>query len=86
MSGATRQGQDTTGGTNIEGSPNVFTNGSPQVRVGDSVASHGKCPHCSPVMSSGSGSVFVNGIPACRSGDSATCGHTASGSGDVFIG
>jgi len=37
------------------------------------------------LMAQGSSDVIVNGIPACRLGDPATCGHTTSGSPDVFI-
>ena len=86
MPGGVREGIDAAGGVLIQGSPNVFTNGAPAVRVGDAVAGHGRPPHSSPVMAEGSGTVFINGIPACRAGDAATCGHTASGSSDVFIG
>lgn len=86
MSGATRRNQDAAGGILIQGSPDVDTNGTPQVRVGDRVQGHGSGTHAAPVMAEGSSSVFVNGIPACRAGDKATCGHPASGSGNVFIG
>lgn len=86
MPGATRESQDQAGGTNIEGSPDVFTNGTPQVRVTDDVQGHGECPHCGPVMAEGSETVFVNYLAACREGDKATCGCPATGSGDVFIG
>jgi uncharacterized Zn-binding protein involved in type VI secretion len=37
-------------------------------------------------MKGHSGTVKANGIPICRAGDDATCGHTASGSGDVKAG
>jgi uncharacterized Zn-binding protein involved in type VI secretion len=36
-------------------------------------------------MAEGSPDVIVNGIPASRAGDKATCGHPATGSGDVII-
>ena len=86
MPGVVRKSQDSAGGVLIQGSPNVFVDGTPAVRIGDAVAGHGNSPHDSPVMAAGSGSVFVNGIPVCRAGDSASCGHPASGSGDVFAG
>jgi len=37
-------------------------------------------------MSGSSGTVKANGISICRAGDSATCGHAASGSGNVIAG
>ncbi len=85
MPGAARQGQDTAGGTLIGGSPNVLVNNSPVVRIGDPVAGHGRSPHSSPTMAVGSGNVFANNIPVCRAGDTATCGHAASGSGNVIV-
>jgi uncharacterized Zn-binding protein involved in type VI secretion len=73
----------------VTASPNVFTNGKGQGRVGDSYAPHG-CPahptH-SGVIAAGSGSVFINGIPAGRIGDPVSCGGSvAEGSPNVFIG
>jgi uncharacterized Zn-binding protein involved in type VI secretion len=85
MPGIVRQGQDTAGGTEAAGSPDVIANGSPVVRIGDAVAGHGDGPHAAPSMAAGSGDVFANGIGVCRAGDSATCGHAASGSGDVIV-
>lgn len=85
MPGAVRQSQDSAGGTLVAGSPNVITNGTPQVRIGDAVAGHGPGEHGGPVMAEGSPNVIVNGIPACRAGDNATCGHPASGSPNVII-
>lgn len=74
---------------NIQGSPDVFINGIPAHRVGDSWATH-----CNPVMSchvsvlaAGSGSVFVNGKALGRIGDPVACGSSvATGSGNVFAG
>ena len=86
MPGVTRKGTDSAGGSLAAGSPHVFVNGAAAVRIGDAVTGHGDAPHDSPTMSAGSGSVFVNGIGVCRAGDAATCGHSASGSGDVFAG
>jgi len=78
-------GTDVAGGAIIQGSGNVFANSQPVVRIGDAVAGHGRGPHRSPVMAAGSGNVFANSIAVCRAGDPATCGHPASGSGNVFV-
>ena len=78
-------GKDVAGGPDITGSNNVFANGKPVVRIGDLIASHGLSPHDSAVMIQGSSNVFVNGKKVCRAGDAASCGHTTSGSGDVFV-
>jgi uncharacterized Zn-binding protein involved in type VI secretion len=87
MPGVSRNaGQDVAGGAIIQGSGDVFTNEKPTVRVGDAVAGHGRGVHAGPVMAAGSGNVFTNGIPTSRAGDPATCGHPATGSGDVFAG
>lgn len=86
MPGVVRNsGKDVTGGSNIKGSPDVFVNNKPVVRVGDNVAGHGPGPHAAPVMVAGSTNVFTNNIETCRQGDPASCGHTASGSSDTFI-
>jgi uncharacterized Zn-binding protein involved in type VI secretion len=84
MPGVSRAGQDIAGSVIVSGSSTVRTNGSPTARVGDPVAGHGKAPHSSPVMATGSPNVFANNIPVCRAGDIATCGHPASGSGNVI--
>jgi uncharacterized Zn-binding protein involved in type VI secretion len=86
MPGVVRNsGQDVAGGALVSGSGDVFANNKPVVRVGDAVAGHGPGPHAGPVMASGSGNVFTNNIKTCRAGDVATCGHPASGSGDVNV-
>lgn len=84
MPGISRKDQDTAGGKIIEGSSNVFANGKGVVRKGDAVAGHDKSPHDAPVMVGCSPNVFANGICVVREGDAASCGHTASGSSDVF--
>ena len=86
MPGVSRKDKDSAGGTIAAGSPNVFVDGAAAVRVGDAVTPHGTGAHASPKMAKGSSTVFVNGIAVCRAGDSASCGHEASGSGDVFAG
>lgn len=68
-----------------EGSPNVFINGLPCGRLGDSYTEHtdGISYHGRNI-SSGSSTVFANGIPVARVGDSVSCGSTvAQGSPNV---
>lgn len=84
--GAVRMSQDSAGGILIQGSPDVMTNGTPQVRLGDRVQPHGPGLHGGPVMAEGSSTVFVNNIPACHETHKANCGHPATGSPNVFIG
>jgi uncharacterized Zn-binding protein involved in type VI secretion len=86
MPGVSRQGADIAGGTIAAGSSNVFVNGSPIARLGDAVAGHGRGSHSSPTMAGSSSTVYANGILICREGDAATCGHPATGSGNVFSG
>jgi len=87
MPGVARNGVDSAGGIAIQGSGNVNANGSGVVRVGDKVASHGLAPHSpTPPMVGKSSTVFANGKGVCRSGDAANCGHTISGSSNVFAG
>ncbi|MDR1709989.1 MAG: PAAR domain-containing protein [Candidatus Accumulibacter sp.] len=87
MPGVARVGLDAAGGTIVGNlAPTVFVNGCPVAVQGAQVASHGRSPHDAPVMSGHSTSVFAHGIPVCRQGDAATCGHAASGSGNVFAG
>ena len=87
MPGISRVGQDSAGGTILMGgNGSVFANGTQVAVRGCPVAGHGSPPHSSPVMVCASGTVFASGIPVCRAGDCASCGHTASGSGNVFAG
>lgn len=87
MSGVSRVGTDSAGGTIIGNLvPTVFINGSPIAVVGSAVAAHGDSPHNSPVMVGGSSTVFAHGVSVCRAGDAASCGHTATGSENVFAG
>ena len=73
----------------IEGSSNVYINGSPIMRQGDAFESHA-CPdesEHSRSLAGGSGSVFINGKPAGRVGDAISCGGTViEGSTSVNIG
>jgi uncharacterized Zn-binding protein involved in type VI secretion len=87
MPGISRLYQDRAGGTLISGSNStVFANGTPVAVLGSNVAGHGDSPHSGARMITASGRVFANGISVCRQGDSASCGHTASGSGNVGAG
>jgi uncharacterized Zn-binding protein involved in type VI secretion len=85
MPGVSRVNQDSAGGA-IVGVlvPTVYVNGTNIVCQGAAVSSHGISPHDAPVMVGHSGTVYAGGIAICRQGDSASCGHAASGSGDVF--
>lgn len=81
-----RRDIDSAGGQLTSGSPTVYINGHPVVRVGDSIAGHGIGEHSGPTMTTGSSSVTVDGLPVCRAGDQASCGHAASSTSNVFIG
>lgn len=73
----------------ISASSNVFINGQPAARLGDSVAPHDcrNCPSHPRTIASGSASVFINGRPAARAGDAINCGGVIiSGSDNVIIG
>lgn len=95
MPSATRVGDNCTGHDDcpgvplVSGSPNVFVNGKPVGRIGDSYVTH-SCPIHSPhtpQIAAGSSTVFVNGIPVSRIGDGVNCGGSvAQGSPNVIIG
>ena len=74
---------------NVQGSPDVFTNGRPNHKQGDAWATH-CCTH--PDVPHGChasvlASVYINGKQAGRIGDPVACGSTvATGSPNVFIG
>ena len=77
-------------GPGTSGSPDVFVNNMPQMRVGDP-GMHAAC--CGPnswTVAQGSSSVFVNNIPPSRIGDATThCGGSGKviqGSPNVIIG
>lgn len=87
MPGASRVGVDTAGGVIVGNlAPTVFVNGAPVAVKGAAVEPHPPTPPhtTAPVMVGSSATVYANGILICRAGDSASCGHTASGSADVF--
>lgn len=95
MPGIVRVGMDTCSGHDgfnprppIAGSPTVFCNGLPVVRVGDlwSLHSNIRTVH-DGAASAGSGTVFCDGLPVVRQLDPLTCGSTAiTGSLDTFCG
>lgn len=88
MPGICRVGVDSAGGTilGVLQDETVFANGSLVSVHNDDVQGHAPGVHASPVMIAGSKNVFINGIAVCNAGDLATCGHSASGSSNVFVG
>ncbi len=87
MPGVSRVGLDVAGGTIIGVLvPTVRVNGRKVAVKGAAVAGHGPSPHSNPVMVGCSSTVRAGGIGVCRRGDAASCGHTATGSSDVFAG
>ncbi len=87
MPGISRVGVDAAGATIVGNlAPTVFVNGSPIVVQGAAIVGHGEHAHAGPHMQGHSFIVFANGIGVCRTGDYANCGHTATGSSDVFAG
>lgn len=71
------------------GSPNVFANGIPVGRVGDTYQPHGCVTHPShsDEIAVGSSTVRANGIPLARVGDAVRIGGSvAVGSGNVKAG
>ncbi len=68
----------------ITGSSNVFVNGVPVSKVGDSLAVH--CTHPGTIIT-GSVGIFVNGSPIASVGSSVDCGSVIiTGSSNVFVG
>ena len=90
MAGASRINADSAGSTIIgPGCSTVFVNGQPISIKGDKVTPHSpiNTPHMSgPVMIGSSSTVFAGGVAVVRAGDTASCGHAATGSGNVNIG
>ena len=84
MPGIARVGVDSAGGVITGGGQSsVYVNGALAAVLGDAVAPHAPGLHAAAVMVEASGTVFAGGIAVCRAGDAASCGHTATGSGDV---
>lgn len=87
MPGVARVNQDAAGGLIIGAlAPTVYVNGQPIAVQGAPVQGHGVGTHAAPVMHDHSSTVYAGGIAVCRAGDAASCGHPASGSGNVFAG
>lgn len=96
MPAAARQGDADVphcSGHNIaQGSSDVFVNGRPVARLGDSSTPHlrpggSDCVTHTAAINSSSGTVFVNGRGMARVGDTlAGCTSIAQGSADVFCG
>lgn len=93
MSAITRKGDALAGhgcwgGHNIAvGSDDVFVNGIPASREGDSSTVHCCGPACHTGDMSGSNTVFINGKSAQKVGDPVSCGSSqVAGSPNVFIG
>lgn len=85
MPGIARVNADSAGGTITQAlAPSVYVNGNRVAVINCQVASHGTAPHNSPVMVGASGNVYAESKRVCRQGDAASCGHAASGSGNVF--
>jgi len=85
--GVSRLYTDTAGGTILgQGNSTVYVNGLPASVLGDAVAGHGRNKHAGPKMITASSTVFFNGLPVCRMTDIASCGHSATGSSNVFAG
>ncbi|TBM39809.1 PAAR domain-containing protein [Vibrio cholerae] len=93
MPAVTRQGDGGTGHgafpprSSTSGSANVYVNGKPVHRVGDSWPVHcDPTPSChAGSLAAGSPTVFANGSPIGRVGDPVDCGSAvAAGSHNVF--
>jgi hypothetical protein len=84
--GVSRIGTDSAGGTLI-GPPKtstVFVNGALVALDGVIVAPHGTTPHEIATVPSTSQTVYFEKERPVRQGDVATCGHSATGSDNVF--
>jgi uncharacterized Zn-binding protein involved in type VI secretion len=85
MPGVSRIGVDTAGGTIVGNlAPTVYVNDVPIVVKGADIEGHGRGSHSRPVMDGSSSTVYANNILICRADDAATCGHVATGSGNVI--
>ena len=87
MPGVSRD-NDTAVGDLVPSQSSVYANNEEIIVNGDSVAPHAPLipPHLGASMIAGSNKVFVENKAVVNAGDSATCGHTSTGSSDVFVG
>lgn len=92
MPGISRATKDNAKGSLEASQDTVFANKKAVIVNDDSVASHSPCgsrgggAHCDATMIAKTNKVFVGGIAVVNAGDLATCGHVATGSGDVMVG
>lgn len=71
----------------IQGSSNVFVNGTAITRQGDKYTVHCLSSSCHQGAATGSSTVFANGKGVNTNGKPITCGDTAgNGSSNVFAG
>ena len=88
MPGVSRD-NDTAGGDLIASQTTVKANNQSIIVDGDKVEPHdpgGVHSSPQPTIVAGSKNVFIGGKAVVNAGDAASCGHTASGSGDVNVG
>jgi len=88
--GVTRESLDTCAGTVLTPpQTTVFANQKLVAVIETPIAAHSPCPkpyiHCVAKMSSGSDDVFAENKKVCRRDDSCSCGHSSTGSEDVFV-
>jgi len=86
MPGISRDTIDNAGGSLIATVTTIKVNNQSIIVKNDSVTSHDSGPHTNATMIGSSGTVKAGGKFVCRQGDNASCGHTATGSGDVNAG
>jgi hypothetical protein len=85
MPGVSRD-NDTASGDLIPSQSTVFANNEEVIIDGDAVEGHGSGAHAAPTIpASQNPSVYVENKLAVVQGDPATCNHTSTGSGDVYI-
>lgn len=84
MTGIARD-NDTAGGDLVPSQGTVFANNNAVIINGDAIVYHGRSPHNAATISASTVNVFANNKPVVQQGDSASCGHTATGSGNVNV-
>ena len=85
--GITRMTLDTCCGTVLQPPQStVYANGVLVAVLGTPIQPHPPGGiHNQAVMCTASSDVYAENIQVCRLGDSCTCGHTSTGSSDVFV-
>jgi len=84
--GICRDAEDAAGGALIKTQSTVKANGYDVIVHEDPVTPHGAGLHGGPTMVAGCNNVYIGNILVCNAEDLATCGHAASGSGNVYVG